>query len=872
MDDEKTPKPLLIVGVGASAGGFEAFQRLIEHLPVESPLCLVFVLHLLPTHKSMLAELFNNMTPLPVIEAEEGMPLAAGRIYVIPPNVYMQMRDGRLQLAPRAGNGAAFLPIDRLFGSLAQEAGRRAIGVVLSGMGSDGALGLRQIKEAGGITFCQTPDSAERDEMPRAAMAAGDVDFVLSPAAIAEALIDLTHHPYVKQADAKKSVPESRPTEPQFQRIFSLLRTACGVDFTHYKRPTIERRLQRRMALRKAANVAEYLELLDEQPQEANQLFRDILIHVTFFFREPESFTALAQKAMPRLIQTRRKDEPLRIWVPGCSSGEEPYSVAITICEYLAERGEDVPVQIFATDVSETTIDAARAGLYLEAALRPVSPERLRRHFTQVDGKYRVNKQLREMCVFARHDLTRDPPFSRLDLLVCRNLLIYLDQPLQKRLFTAFHYALKPTGFLMLGSAETVGLQDELFTVVDKKHRLYGKRPGYPEPMTARVPDWRQRPRPTIAVPRKPTSEQARHRTVQQEVNQLVLDKYSPPGVLLNDRLEIVQFRGQTGYFLEPSPGEVNLHVLKMARAGLLHDLQAALAEARQSLLPVRKENVHLAFNGHGRDINLEVVPINLAGEPVHFLVLFEDMTADAEGGGPPRPRLATQPPPDVGEEAGAVSGGSMGGEAAEREARDANGELPQLQRELESTRHYLQAAIQELETANEELQSANEEVLSSNEELQSTNEELDTAKEELQSTNEELNTLNAELHSRNDELSRLNSDLVNLLSSVQMALIMVDRDLRIRRFTPTAEKLFNLIPTDVGRPMRHIKSNIVCPDLERLVKETIDKIMLVEREVSDVEGASYLLRVRPYCSLDNRIEGAVLVLMNIDFVKRKES
>jgi two-component system, chemotaxis family, CheB/CheR fusion protein len=446
-------------------------------------------------------------------------------------------------------------------------------------------------------------------------------------------------------------------------------------------------------------------------------------------------------------------------------------------------------------------------------------------------------------------------------------VLIYLDQSLQKRLFTAFHYALKPTGFLMLGSAETVGLQDALFTVVDKKHRIYGKRPGHPEPMTVRLPNWRESPRQTIALPRKAALEQGKLRTVQQEVNQLVLDKYSPPGVLLNDRLEIVQFRGQTGYFLEPSPGEASLHVLKMARAGLLHDLQAALAEARQSLLPVRKENLHIAFNGHGRDINLEVVPVSLLGEPVHFLVLFEDMTAAAEGGGPPRPRLATQPPPDEAAEGAAKAGGP-----AEREVRDTSGELDQLQRELETTRSYLQAAIQELETANEELQSANEEVLSSNEELQSTNEELDTAKEELQSTNEELNTLNAELHSRNDELSRLNSDLVNLLSSVQMALIMVDRDLRIRRFTPTAEKLFNLIPTDVGRPMRHIKSNILCPDLERLVEETIDKIELVEREVRDQEGANYLLRVRPYCSLDNRIEGAVIVLLNIDFVKRRES
>lgn len=840
--------PLLIVGVGASAGGFEAFQRLIENVPADSSLCVVFILHLLPTHKSMLTELIGKTTAMKVVQAGEGMKLDTGRVYIIPPDVYLEVENGQFKVAPRGGEGAAFLPIDRFFVSLANDVGERAIGVVLSGMGRDGAIGLRHIKEAGGVTFCQSPELAERDEMPRAAMATGDADCVLSPPEIGRSLIDLARHPYVAQAARHEAPSELRPSEDQFQRIFTLLRTASGIDFTHYKRPTIERRLLRRMALQKITSASDYIQLLQQQPQEAIQLYRDILIHVTFFFREPASFITLSEKVFPKLIEERKNDEALRIWVPGCSSGEEPYSIAITLSEFLADKSDDVPVQIFATDVSDSAIEIARPGLYPEAVVRPVSPERLRRYFTQVDGKYRISKKIREMCIFARHDLTRDPPFSRLDLIVCRNVLIYLDQALQKRLFTAFHYALRPSGFLMLGSAETVGLQSELFSIVDKKHRLYNKRAAYLPPLDLAVTEGRE-PKKTSAAAPKPVPERGLHRTVQQEVNQLLLSKYAPPGVLVNGRLEIVQFRGQTGYFIEPAPGEANLHILKMIRPGLLHELQDALAEARRSQSTVRREGLHVDFDGHGRDVNLEVTPVSVPDESVHFLILFEDVTARDPGAAPPKPQPA---PP------------------ARSSSNGSESKVDHLQRELETTRKYLQSAIQDLEITNEELQSANEEVLSSNEELQSTNEELDTAKEELQSTNEELNTLNAELHSRNDELSRLNSDLINLLSSVELAVIMVDRGLCIRRFTPAAEKLFNLIATDVGRPMKHIKPNIIYPNLEERIHEVIDKVAPLEEEIQDTDGVWYLLRVRPYCSLDNRIEGAVIALLNIDAVKKR--
>ncbi|HVA48186.1 MAG TPA: chemotaxis protein CheB [Pirellulales bacterium] len=844
--DKPKNNPLPIVGVGASAGGFEAFQRLIENLPAGSPLAIVFIQHLLPTHKSMLTELLSKTTAMQVSQAEDGMPLETGHVYIIPPDVYIEVRDGRFTLAPRGGEGA-FLPIDRFFISLATDVGERAIGVVLSGMGSDGAIGLRQIKEAGGVTFCQLPGSAERDEMPRAAMATGDADFMLSPAEIGRSLVELAQHPYIALSDERAATPDLRPSEEQFQRIFSLLRTSSGIDFAHYKRPTIERRLLRRMALQKTTSAADYLERLQKQPQEVNELYRDILIHVTFFFREPASFTTLSDKAFPKLFEGRRPDDAVRIWVPGCSSGEEPYSIAIALSEFLTDKADDVSVQIFATDVGEQEIELARGGLYPEPVVRPVSPERLRRYFTQVDGKYRINKKIRDMCVFARHDLTRDPPFSRLDLIVCRNVLIYLDLALQKRLFAAFHYALKSTGFLMLGSAESVGLHSDLFAVVDKKHRLYSKRAASPAPLELSFTDGKHAPRLTSIAP-APAGEHLLRRSVQQEVSQLLLNKYAPPGVLVNDRFEIVQFRGQTGYFIEPAPGEADLHVLKMVRPGLLYELQEALAEARKSQSSVRKEGLHVDFNGHGRDVNLQVMPVSMPDEPLHYLILFEDMTADGR--------------PDA-------SGRRT--RAAPRKATSAvkpSADLEQLRRELETTRKYLQSAIQDLEITNEELQSANEEVLSSNEELQSTNEELDTAKEELQSTNEELNTLNAELHSRNEELSLLNSDLINLLSSVDLAVIMVDRGLCIRRFTPAAEKLFNLIPGDVGRPMQHIKPNIVYPELEQRIQQVIEKVAPLEEEIRDVRGTWYLLRVRPYCTIDNRIEGAVIVLLNVDTVR----
>jgi two-component system CheB/CheR fusion protein len=931
-----------IVGVGASAGGFEAFTQLLSELPADTPVAFVLVQHLAPDQDSSLAELLGRATALPVVRVADRMPVEPGKVYVIPPGVQMAIDDGgRLRLVPRAAVPGHFMPADAFFRSLAAYARTRAMAVVLSGADHDGSAGLREVEAAGGITFAQDPRSARSDGMPRAAIASGLVDFVLPPQRIASEILRLAQHPLLRServrarrrgaaaavasaagdpageagrrrgaraargggvgggpdADADGSVAIS---DDQFRQIFALLRSSTGVDFTHYKLPTIRRRLQRRMVLHRVPDVDQYIRFLQHNPGEVHGLYGDILINVTRFFREPESFEVLAARALPSILADRRDDQPIRVWVPGCATGEEPYSVAMLLLEHLAERlggggggglPLDVPVQIFATDVSATAIEQARAGIYGEAITADVSPERLRRFFTKVDGSWRVNKAVRDCCIFARQDLTRDPPFSRLDLIVCRNVLIYLGPVLQNRLMQVFHYALRPGRFLLLGSAETVGSHADLFSVRDKRHRLYVRRGGAGEAGAASPAGggretegepgdvgggavgvggaaggaWgSEAGRAGAAGPGGPgrfESRGAAPGNVQSEANRLLLARYAPAGVLVDNDLQIVQFRGQTGSYLEPAPGDASLHLLKMARDGLLFGLRTALHEARRGDVPVRKEGLRVRRNGHVVEVSLEVLPLAAPGQGRHFLVLFQDTSAPVPLAGSVEgaPSSSSSSSSDRG------GGGRRGakGPAAAARGEDAR-RVHRLEQELAANREYLQSIIQDLEAANEELQSANEEILSSNEELQSTNEELDTAKEELQSTNEELNTLNEELHGRNDELSRVNSDLVNLLGSVNIAIVMVSGDLRVRRFTPMAEQLLSLIPSDVGRPIGDIKPNVDVPDLEGMIAESIDRVTVLERSVTDRTGRAFSLRVRPYKDLANRIDGAVVALIDV--------
>jgi len=841
-----TSDEVTIVGVGASAGGLEAFSSMIRALPPKPGFAVVLVQHLAPQHESALPALLTSYTSMPVLQVADGMRVEANHVYVIPPNVQMGLTDGNFSLKPRPGDRSQYTPIDSFLTSLAEHANRRAIAVILSGTASDGATGVREIKAGGGITFAQEPETARYDGMPRAAIATGMIDMVLSPPEIAVKLSQVAVHPYVREFVAP-SGDELAIRDEQLRRIFELLRPASGIDFKHYKPPTIKRRLLRRMALHRFTDVQHYIRLLEQTPGEVRALYQDLLIHVTRFFREPESFKALAAQVFPKLVEDRGEDRPIRAWVSGCAAGEEAYSLAIALLDYLHSRHEDVQIQIFATDVSDSAIEHARAGVYPAAIEADVPIDVRSRFFTKVDGSYRVNKTVRDVCVFARQDLTKDPPFSRLDLILCRNVLIYMDVVLQQRLISMFHYALNPQGSLVLGQAETVGAQVGLFSLVDKKFRIYRKKTDG-RVLTAINVDYTppgiQKQRLTREIPQP-------EKALQSEVSRIIFERYAPPGVVIDSDLQIVQFRGQTGAYLEPAPGEASLNLLKMSREGLLYGLRTALHAVRKNKLPVRKLGLRVRSARGWKPLNLDVIPLTSSGR-AHYLVLFEE----PEGRRPEEDAPAPAP----------VKPPSRGSRRRERQSQ-----VDLLERELAASREYLQSIIQELEAANEELQSANEEILSSNEELQSTNEELDTAKEELQATNEELNTLNEELRGRNEELSRVNSDLVNLLASVQIAIVIISSDLRIRRFTPMAEKVLNLIPGDLERPIGHIKPNIDCPDLERLIVESMDSVAPVEREVKDQNGRWFSLRIRPYKNVDNKIDGAVLTLFDIDILKRSE-
>jgi two-component system CheB/CheR fusion protein len=836
---EPSDAAVTIVGVGASAGGLESFSALLQSLPKSPGVAIVFVQHLAPQHESALVPLLSGQSALPVTQAKHGMDVEPNHVYVIPPNSQMLIVGRTLHVNARPDDRRQYTPVDAFFSSLAESVGARAIGVVLSGTASDGALGVRDIKAAGGLTIAQKPESAKYDGMPRSAIATGMVDLILTPQEVGPKLAELARHAYARAAEKTSEMPV---TDEQLHEVFDVLRPVSGVDFRHYKTPTIKRRLFRRMALHRLTDVSQYIRLLRNDPGEVRSLYHDLLIHVTRFFREPESFEALTREVFPAIVQGRSPDQPIRVWVSGCATGEEAYSLAISLVEFLQKNQIDSPVQIFATDVSEIAVEQARTGIFPPSIESDVGADRLRRFFTKHDGGYRVTKMIRDMCVFARQDLTKDPPFSRLDLILCRNVLIYMDAVLQKKLLSVFHYALNANGFLVLGQAETVGTQVQLFSLIDKKHRVHRKKAVTTMPTMTFPVDYAATGVPT----KKPQAESASaEKYLQTEVSRVIMDRFAPPGVVIDGDMQIVQFRGQTGAYLEPAPGEANLSLLKMAKEGLLYGLRTALHTARKTRNAVHKAGLQVRSGNGWNPVTIDVIPLAATGR-MHYLVMFGDGARSAS-----RKAVDAEAPPK---------------KLAKRERKS---RVDFLQRELAASREYLQSIIQELEAANEELQSANEEILSSNEELQSTNEELDTAKEELQSTNEELNTVNEELHGRNDELSRVNSDLLNLLGSVQIAIVIVSADLRIRRFTPMAEKVLNLIPADADRLIGHINPNIVGANLEQLIAECVDSISPIEREVQDRQGHWYSLRIRPYRTVENKIGGAVLTLFDIDAPKR---
>src|SRR5665647_495146 len=718
----KQKKLFTLVGIGASAGGFEALLKLLKALPTDTGMVFVFVQHLAPTHESALTELLGKNTKIPVHEVQDNMHIVPNNLYVIPPNTNMTVTDGSLKLTPRDKADRVYHPIDSFFSSLASAYQSNAIGIVLSGTATDGTLGLKAIKAEGGITMAQD-ETAKYQGMPHSAIDAGIVDLILPPDGIAKELARISKHPFAK-VPAKK---EELPPGDALKKIFFLLRKSFGVDFTYYKQTTIRRRIMRRMVLARFTQLEEYVTYLQENTSEVEVLYQDLLINVTSFFREPASLKALTNKILPTLLNTRKPTDPIRIWVAGCSTGEEAYSFAIVLLEYLDNKSLTTPIQIFATDINAKVIEQARTGIYTKSALTKVSPQRLKRFFTKTDGSYQINKSLRAMCVFASHNLLKDPPFSRCDLISCQNVLIYLEPILQKKALATFYFGLKPEGFLLLGKSETVGEARELFAQTYKERKFYTKKAGStrqnldfvvetPPPDTPRIDQ---------VVEREPGG-QANEIDIEKEADILLLSRYVPASVIIDSDLEILQFRGAAGDYLQPSSGRASLNLLKMVNYDLEFELRSVIYQAKKQRRPVQKERLQIKINGAMRTIDLEVVPMKSKTTAPYFLILFKDTT---------RAILDTSQ------------------RSPTKEKRDARGlQIAQLEKDQVQAREQMKSMHEEDEATNEELQSSNEEVLSANEELQSTNEELETSKEELQSTNEELTTINDELQNRSAE------------------------------------------------------------------------------------------------------------------------
>jgi two-component system, chemotaxis family, CheB/CheR fusion protein len=847
----------LVAAVGASAGGIEAFTELIRNLPADTGMAFVFIQHLDPKHHSILTELLSRETKMRVSEVTGGMRLEPDHVFVIPPNATMSLSGGAvLQLGPREEHRGVHMSIDHFMRSLADGVGNRAIGVILSGSGTDGTLGLAEIQAQGGVTFAQDDATAKYDGMPRSAVSAGCVDYVLSPKAIARELARISRHPLVAQQTALSGFVPGESAGLAI--IFQLLRRSTGVDFTHYRQTTILRRIQRRMVVHKFDRLDDYVKYVQTNPAEIKALYQDMLINVTSFFRNPRVFDALKAEVFPSLFKSRRPELAIRVWTPACASGEETYSVAIALLEYLGDKGSQVPIQFFGTDVSETSIGKARSGIYPENIQGDVSPERLRRFFTKTEGGYRISKNIRDMCIFAQHNVLNDPPFSQMDLICCRNLLIYLEPVLQNKVISLFHYASRPGGYLVLGTSEGLGTATNLFATEDRALKIFSKKSS----ATRQAVTFSLNPNPErgeygpVRVPSKQPDSSWGYLEAQKEFDRRLLSQYAPATVFINEDLEIIHSRGNVNKYLKLAPGRASLSILKMAREGLLLDLRNAISRAKKDGTAVRKQNVQIkGSNGNGngdgshsrpevtRVVNFEVAPIRIGNlKELYFMILFQDTGSQLS----PKPS--------------SVSRTAIRASETQKETA----RYTKLEQELAATKEYLQSVIETQEATNEELQSANEEILSSNEELQSTNEELETAKEELQSANEELSTVNDELRNRNMEITQVNNDLTNLLSSTEIAVVMVGNDLTIRRFTPQAQEILGLIPADVGRSFLNINPNIAIEDLQQMVVQVMSNFRPAEKEVLNRQGTRYQLRILPYRTTENKIDGAVITLVEL--------
>lgn len=839
-----------VVGFGASAGGLQAFREILENLDPHTGMAFVLVTHLLPNQKSALAEIVELYTQMPVIPIEDGQRPQPDKIYVLQPNQTLTLRGGVFCVEPRAEDDRIPRTIDKFFRSLAADQKNHAIGVILSGADADGALGLKTIKGEGGIALVQSPSTAVHGAMPRTSIAADHVDLVIPPKELAHELGRLAlqfARPSLRSLEEGQAPPDD---ENSFLKILALLRAASGLDLRQYKPETIRRRIARRMILLRIDQLSDYHRFLQTRSDELRALQEDVLINVTRFFRDASFWESLQTNVLPTLFEHRAPEKPLRVWCAGCSSGEEAYSLAIVILEYLSQRGLDTPVQIFGTDASDQSIETARIAVYPDTLIAEISPERLRRYFVKVDQGYQVSKRVRDVCIFARQNLCGDPPFSHLDILSCRNVMIYFNQALQQQVLLTFHYALDSGGYLLLGMSEGLREYGDAFSTVDRKHKVYLKTGATP-PFSYDPPRYYSFSRGANAMD-SPTVEGENNiwpeLDLQRAADRIVLARFGPPGLIIDERLNVLQARGQTAPFLEIMPGAVNWNLLRVLREGLAQEVRTAVQHAIRENVPASATAVLHSEEKGEQQVQIDVLPITSAAARSRcFLLLFQFVDRASTLNAADQPSLSM-----------------LTLDEKERV-------IAQLRQDLNATRFHLQSLVEERDARNQELVSANEEIQSANEEMQSTNEELETTKEELQSANEELQTVNDELQQRNNILTQTGNDLTNLLNSVNIPLLMLTNDLHIRQFTPPMQRLLSVRSADIGRSVSEIRLQLSIENIEPLLTEVLETLGTHEVEVQDREGRWHLLRIRPYRTAENKIEGLVVLLLDIDQLRRSQ-
>ena len=842
VDQKKKPEKndFIVVGIGASAGGLETLETFFQNMPPEPGMAFVIIQHLSPKHKSIMASLLAKHSRMAVREIEDATPFESNCVYLNPPNKNVAVFNGVLHLMEFIKTGVVNMPIDFFFRSLSEDWGEKAVAIILSGTASDGTLGIKAIKGGGGMVMVQDPDTAKYDGMPRSAIETGLVDFILTVEKMPERLIGYAKHPVLKTPG---KVIVSEPSDRhEIQKVFALIRCATGNDFSHYKQSTILRRIERRMAVHQIEGLPDYTLFLQKNPMEIETLFKNLVIGVTSFFRDPEAWRVVEQQVQAKLMAARHPDDALRCWVVGCSTGEEAYSLAMLISEIMEKLKKHITVHIFATDIDDAAIDDARKGVYPESIAADVSPERLSRFFIKEENAFRVKKQIRDMAIFSLQSVIKDPPFSRLDLVSCRNLMIYLDVSLQKKMVPLFHYTLNPDGILMLGTAETIGEFSNLFHLVDTKWKVFKRKEVLPGAMidySRTGPYERSAGVEQNEMPNMPGS-----LDIQAMTEKAILDGYAPSGVLINEKYEILHFVGRTEKYLVPPTGKPIFNILTMARQDLKYKLTTALHRAFREKKPTTHKGVRIKLNGAFTVVDITVDPLTDKGVPREglMLIVFEDKTAE--------PTVAEAPDQKTG-------------------TKKHLSEVKQMEQDLQSTREYLQSTIEELETSNEELKSTNEELQSVNEELQSTNEELETSKEELQSTNEELSTVNSELQNKVDELSKSSNDMNNLLAATEIASIFLDIGLCIKSYTPAAARIIKLIQTDVGRPLSDLKTSFPATDFADQAGKVLKDLNTLNTEILAEDQTWYLLKMMPYRTVENVIDGVVMTLVDIHEAKQ---